>query len=93
MITTQPAGNLVRKQFLVSQNQINKLTKLASAEGKSVAEIVRLAIDAFDPDGLDTIDAPELMDLVSIRLKDAIQSTKHTNRVVAKTLQKLDAGK
>lgn len=82
-------GNLIRKQFLVSASQIEKLSSLSVSEGKSEAEIVRLAIDAFEPKGADNIDAPELMELVSQRLKEAINSTKHANKVVSKTLKSL----
>ena len=86
-------GNLIRKQFLVSSRQIEKLSFLSASEGKSEAEIVRLAIDAFEPKGADKMNAPELMALVSQRLKEAINSTKHTNHVVSKTLKTLSLEK
>lgn len=82
---------LVRKQFLISPGQIRKLDRIARDEGTSVAEIVRLAIDAYNPDiaPLNDFDAPELMDLVSTRLKEAIASTQKVNRTIDKTLKKL----
>ena len=48
--------NLIRKQFLISESQIEKLDRLVKstkAQGKktSAAEMVRNAIDAYDPDG------------------------------------------
>ena len=86
-------GNLIRKQFLVSSRQVEKLSSLSASEGKSEAEIVRLAIDAFEPKGADTMNAPELMALVSQRLKEAINSTKHANHVVSKTLKTLSLEK
>ena len=82
-------GNLIRKQFLVSSSQVEKLSALSTSEGKSEAEIVRLAIDAFEPKGADNMTAPELMALVSQRLKEAINSTKQANKVVSKTLENL----
>ena len=90
MQTTQ-TEKLVRKQFLISPNQIKKLDRLARDEGTSVAEIVRTAIDSYDPDAsaFADLDAPELMELVSARLKDAIASTKKANRAIDKTLKKL----
>jgi hypothetical protein len=47
-------GNLVRKQFLMSYSQAEKLLALSAAKGKSEAEIVRLAIDAYDPEEVGT---------------------------------------
>ncbi len=85
--------NLIRKQFLWSSNQIKKLSSLSASEGKSEAEIVRLAIDAFEPKGAGNLNAPELMELVSQRLKEAINSTKQANTVISKTLKNLSLEK
>ena len=83
-------GNLVRKQFLISRSQIEKLSALSTTEGKSEAEIVRLAIDAFEPENAYNMNAPELMELVSQRLKEAVISTKKASKVVSETLKNLD---
>jgi len=93
MQTTQ-AEKLVRKQFLISPSQIEKLNRLARNEGTSVAEMVRVAIDSYNPDtaAIADLDAPELMELVSKRLKEAIASTKKANRTIDKTLKKLSNG-
>ncbi len=74
----------------MSHQQVAKLSRLAASEGKSEAEIVRLAIDAFDPHDSDISDS-DLMELVAQRLKEAIHSTKHANKVVSNTLKKLHA--
>jgi hypothetical protein len=86
---------LVRKQFLVSPSQIKKLDRIAPNEGTSVAEIVRVAIDNYSPDNAPFADliAPELMDLVSTRLKEAIASTQKANRKIDSTLKKLSKGR
>ena len=93
MQTTQ-AEKLVRKQFLISPSQIKKLNRLARDEGTSVAEMVRVAIDSYNPDkaAVADLDAPELIELVSERLKEAITSTKKANRTINKTLKKLSEG-
>ncbi len=83
---------LVRKQYLVTPSNVEKLQRLASDRGTSAAEIVRLAINAYEPNGASELDTPELMGLVSAHLKEAIRATRHTNRVVAKTLKGLDKG-
>ena len=86
---------LVRKQFLISPSQIKKLDRIARNEGTSVAEIVRVAIDSYNPDNAPFADlnAPELMDLVSTRLKEAIASTQKANRKIDSTLKKLSKGR
>jgi len=93
MQTTQ-AEKLVRKQFLISPSQIKKLNRLAQDEGTSVAEMVRVAIDSYNPDtaAVADLDAPELIELVSERLKEAITSTRKANRTIDKTLKKLSEG-
>lgn len=88
---TPQTEKLVRKQFLISPGQIKKLDRLAKDEDTSVAEIVRNAIDTYDPEmaAFVDLDAPELMELVSTRLKEAIASTQKANRTIDKTLKKL----
>lgn len=86
-------GNLIRKQYLVSEDNIQKVEKIAGSQGTSAADIVRKAIDAYDPHGAGELEAPELMELVSEKLKQAISATKRTNRKVAKALKSLDSVK
>jgi hypothetical protein len=81
--------NLIRKQFLVSRSQVSKIEKLATAKGTSAAEIVRLAIDAFEPDAAQAVNTDDLMDLVSAQLKEAIASTRKANKKVAETLKSI----
>jgi hypothetical protein len=56
--------------------------------------MVRVAIDSYNPDTATVaeLDAPELIELVSERLKEAITSTKKANRAIDKTLKKLSEG-
>ncbi|UCD82052.1 MAG: ribbon-helix-helix protein, CopG family [Desulfobacterales bacterium] len=88
MATTQ-TEKLVRKQFLISPGQVEKLDRLARSEGTSVAEIVRIAIDNFDPNmaAINDLDSQQLMELVAARLKEAIASTRKANRKVDKALK------
>jgi len=80
----------MRKQYLVSKDNVNKIQQLANKKGTSAANIVRLAIDAYDPLGADDMDSLDLMNLVSEKLKDAVSATKRANRKVARTLKALD---
>ncbi|MDH3712918.1 MAG: hypothetical protein OET44_03610 [Gammaproteobacteria bacterium] len=87
-----PQEKLVRKQYLVSERQVEKLKLIASREDKSAAEIVRLAIDAYDPDAVDEMDAPEFVTLVAERLKEAVKSTRAARRKMERTLKALGNG-
>ncbi len=89
-VNTIKNKKLIRKQYLISHTQMEKLSALSASEGKSEAEIVRLAIDAFEPEDTQKLNAPELMALVSQRLKEAIRSTKKANKTVSETLKILD---
>ena len=82
---------LIRKQYLVSERQVEKLKLIASREDKSAAEIVRQAIDAYDPDADGEMDTPEFVALVAERLKEAVKSTRAARRKMEKTLRALDA--
>jgi hypothetical protein len=66
--------NLIRKQFLISKGQIEKLDRLVKS----------------NPDGAtNDLEASELIGLVHTRLQEAIKATKKANRVVAAGLKKL----
>lgn len=82
-------SSLVRKQYLVTEENVKKIEALASIRGTSGAEIVRQAIDAYDPVASGELDAPELLELVSEKLKEAILATRKTRRKVSKVLRSL----
>ncbi len=82
--------NLVRKQYLMSNEHISKVDRLAKKTGASSAQIVRLAVEAYDPDRLrNESEENELMELVSTRLREAIQDTQQTRLRLEQTLEKL----
>ena len=83
-------AELMRRQYLVTEENISKLEDISNAEGVSATEIVRRAIDAYHPNDVDDLAAPELMELVSKRLKEAIADTQKTRRRLNKTLNKLE---
>lgn len=87
-MTALAQKNLVRKQFLISESNIVKLNELATEKNTSAADVVRLAIDAYNPS--EDIEMPELMELVGMRLKEAIKSTKKANAKIVKTLKTLE---
>ena len=80
---------LIRKQYLVSQRNISKLERLAKRKGTSATAIVREAIEAYDPEGLNVLGEHQLMTLVATRLKEAIKDTQATRQKLHKTLKSL----
>ena len=86
----QSTENLVRKQYLIAPHQIDKLKILAKKQNTSAAEVVRMAIDAFNPDIPAEMKESELFDLVSARLKEAIKNTQETRNRLKKTLAALE---
>jgi non-homologous end joining protein Ku len=85
----QAAENLIRKQFLIYPGQIEKIERLAKREKTSAAEMVRKAIDAYNPDLPADMGNRELMDLVAAKLKEAIADTADTRRRMHEALDKL----
>lgn len=85
---TAQTTNLIRKQFLISNSQIEKLDRIAKDKGFSSAEVVRKAIEAYDPD-VEDMETPELLELVSERVKEAIDDTVKTRKRLNATLKNL----
>jgi hypothetical protein len=83
------AENLIRKQYLISRKQIEKIEILAKKQKTSAAQLVRAAIDAYNPDIPMDMKESELLDLVSTRVKEAIADTQETRKRLDATLQKL----
>lgn len=84
---------MVRKQFLVPPSTVKRLEQLAAKRGTSASEIVRQAIKSYDIEDAEAMESNELMELVSVRLKEAIKSTRHAQRVVSRSLQALSSVK
>jgi membrane-bound ClpP family serine protease len=83
-------SNLIRKQFLVTESNVKKLNQIASDRGTSATEVVRQAIDAYAPSEAETMEVPELINLVAERLKDAVKATRKANRRVKDAIATLD---
>ena len=84
------AEKLIRKQFLIYPSQVEKMEKLAKDENASVAEMVRKAIAAFNPNhDMSNMEESELLSLVSTRVKEAIVDTRNTRKRLDETLEKL----
>lgn len=83
---------LVRKQVLLSTENIEKLEAVASRRQSSVAEVVRNAIDYFDPDAEGNSESNELLEVASKKLKEAIADTQRTRRRLNRVLKTIEAG-
>ncbi len=86
---------LVRKQFFISPAQVKKLESLSSTlKGRSAAQIVRDAIDAYDPDGELTLSQEqELLAIAHAKVKEAISRTEQTIEKVDVCLKNLSGVK
>ncbi|MCD4720697.1 MAG: hypothetical protein K8S13_12700 [Desulfobacula sp.] len=86
------ADALVRKQFFISNNNINKLKRLCEELGKGVsaAKIVRDAIDAYDPnENTADLEQKALLELAHTRVQEAIQTTDEASQKVDHCLKNL----
>ena len=86
----KPNEKLVRKQLSFYPEQIKKLESIARKEGTSVSEIVRRAIDSYNTDIATDIIDPELLNLVSARVKEALADTKKIRQKLNNTLKALN---
>jgi hypothetical protein len=82
---------MVRKQLLMPPSTVKRLERRADDRGVSVSEIVRQAINSFDANAADTVSSEELMDLVSVRLREAFESTRRARARVDRALRTLDS--
>ena len=85
---------LVRKQIMLSNENMQKITHIAKEKKTSVAFIVRKAIDNYEPnpDKADT-GLAELVELLNHKLDSAIKDTEETHRHLSKTLKNLSTRK
>ncbi len=86
---------LVRKQFFISPTQVKKLETLSSnLKGRSAAQIVRDAIDAYDPAvEVTQRQEQELLAIAHEKVKEAIARTEDTIKKVDRCLENLSAVK
>ncbi len=89
----QVVEKLVRKQYLVSPVQIKKLDMLAKKENASAAQLVRAAIDAYNPDMPDDMQESDLLNFALTRVKEAIADTRETRKRLEQTLRTLTGAK
>ncbi len=85
----QTTENFVRKQYLVAPHQIEKIQVLAEKQNTSAAAVVRMAIDAFNPDMPPDLNESDLFTLVSAKVKEAIADTQATRKRLHKILAAL----
>lgn len=74
----------VRKQILLSEAQNERLRKLRAATGVSESEIVRRALEAYDPGGGAGAEAGE-------EIRDALASLVEQNAKTARALETAEA--
>jgi hypothetical protein len=82
---------LIRKQFLIYPAQAKKIELMAKKQKTLAAEMVRKAIDAFNPDATPEMAYTDLLELVRVRVKEAIKDTIKTRERLSAALNKLEA--
>ncbi|VAW33518.1 hypothetical protein MNBD_GAMMA01-1686 [hydrothermal vent metagenome] len=80
---------LVRKQIMLSNENLEKLSLIAKQKKTSVAHIVRNAVDSYEPDEKDVDELQELMELATQKLREAVEDTRATRKHLRKTLNNL----
>lgn len=87
---TAKSENLVRKQIMLSNENLEKLTLIAKEKKTSVAHIVRNAVDSYEPDSIgDDSELDALVELLNLKLDDAIKDTVETREHLRETLNNL----
>lgn len=79
-------GVFLRKQVLLTQEQVDKLDSVARENGESFAETLRSAVDHFDPEIM-VIENQELVDYANQRVVEAIGLVGGVRATVAETLK------
>ncbi len=89
------SDTLIRKQFFISPENIKKLERLTKEiKGSSAAKIVRDAIDSYDPHATngsnsDDIEQAELIAIAQAKVREAIEGTEKTIKIVDTCLESL----
>ena len=70
----------MRRQYLVTEDNVEKLRDISKSEGISATEVVRRAIDAYQPRG-DT-ELEELVEMMSNSVHEAIKEVRSARKIV-----------
>ena len=89
----QIAQKMIRKQILIYPKQAEKIKALAKRKNTSAAEMMRQAIDAFNPDATVNIPENELFELASTKVKQVLAETIAMRKKVTAALDKLETGR
>ena len=87
------APKMIRKQILIYPKQAKKIEALAKRKKTSAAEMMRQAIDAFNPDAMVDMAESELFGLASAKVKKTLADTIAMRKRVTAALDKIEAGR
>jgi predicted DNA-binding protein len=74
-------AGLMRRQYLVTEDQVAKLDSLSKREGVSATEIVRRAIESYHPDR-DDAELERLIDIMTESVREAVKEVRAARRLV-----------
>jgi len=86
---TSKTEPLVRKQIMLSNENLEKLSLIAKQKKSSVAQVVRNAVDSYEPDVKGIDDLQELMEFATQKLREAVEDTRVTRKHLRETLNNL----
>ncbi len=72
---------LIRRQYLVTEDHVAKLDSLSKREGVSATEIVRRAIESYQPDK-DDAELERLIELMTENVREAVREVRAARRLV-----------
>ena len=73
-------AELLRRQYLVTEDNVEKLKAISKSEGVSATEVVRRAIEAYQPRG--DAELEKLVEMMSESVHEAIQEVRYARKVV-----------
>jgi hypothetical protein len=74
---------LLRRQYLVTEENVTKLDNLSAAEGVSATEIVRRAIESYHTSE-DDAELERLVDLMADSVREAVKEVRAARKLVRK---------
>lgn len=72
----------LRRQFLVSKKNEAKLKAIAKRESVSATEIVRRAIEDYDPDSISEVDLEEAIEIMAQSITTARKAVRNASKFV-----------
>lgn len=74
---------LVRRQYLVTRDNLAKIKLISKEQDCSATEVVRRAIDSYNPNDSEEIKLEELVDMMASNVREAIAEVRNARKSVS----------